>query len=92
MPKQLQINDPHDPSAYWRDLDTIWPIGSVFLAVVSTDPAILTGVGLWQPLAAGALLMTRPGPAVVHSVDSAPSSVHTSTIPTLPIWAWQRVS
>lgn len=33
-----------------------WPIGSVFLAVVATDPATLLGFGTWERIAEGQLL------------------------------------
>lgn len=36
--------------------DTYWPIGSVFLAVVATDPATLLGFGTWARIAEGQLL------------------------------------
>lgn len=34
-----------------------WPIGSVFLSVVSTDPAILLGIGTWAAIGAGRVLV-----------------------------------
>jgi len=34
-----------------------WPIGSVFTAVVSTDPATLLGFGTWSAFAAGRVLV-----------------------------------
>jgi hypothetical protein len=35
----------------------IWPIGSVFTSVVSTDPAILLGFGTWSAIGAGKVLI-----------------------------------
>lgn len=34
-----------------------WPVGSVFTAVVSTNPATLLGVGTWEALTPLALLL-----------------------------------
>jgi hypothetical protein len=34
-----------------------WPIGSVFIAVVSTDPATLLGYGTWSAIGAGRVLV-----------------------------------
>lgn len=34
-----------------------WPVGSVFLSVVSTDPATLLGVGTWTAIGAGRVLV-----------------------------------
>lgn len=41
-------------------LDTLhrmWPIGSVFISTVNTDPAELIGVGTWEAFAAGRVLV-----------------------------------
>jgi len=35
------------------DVENAWPIGSVFLAVVATDPATLLGFGTWARIAEG---------------------------------------
>lgn len=35
----------------------IWPVGSVFTAVVATDPAILLGFGTWSRIAEGRCLV-----------------------------------
>jgi len=34
-----------------------WPIGSIFLSVVATNPATLLGVGTWVPFGAGRMLV-----------------------------------
>lgn len=34
-----------------------WPIGSVFISVVATDPASLLGIGTWSAIAAGRVLV-----------------------------------
>lgn len=37
--------------------DVTWPIGSVFVAVVPTNPATLLGVGTWEAFGAGKVLI-----------------------------------
>jgi microcystin-dependent protein len=37
--------------------DEAWPVGSVFIAVVPTDPATLLGYGTWAAFAAGRVLV-----------------------------------
>lgn len=34
-----------------------WPVGSIFISVVSTDPSVLLGVGTWQAFASGRMLV-----------------------------------
>lgn len=49
----------------FQDLETagvpadnkVWPIGSVFISVVSTDPATLIGFGTWEQIGAGRVLV-----------------------------------
>lgn len=36
---------------------TLWPVGSVFTAVVATNPAALLGFGTWSSIAAGRMLI-----------------------------------
>jgi hypothetical protein len=38
-------------------LATMWPVGSVFTSVVSTNPATLIGFGTWSAIAAGRVLI-----------------------------------
>ena len=38
-----------------------WPVGSVFLSVVSTDPATLLGFGTWTQIAGGKFLVGQTG-------------------------------
>jgi microcystin-dependent protein len=38
-----------------------WPVGSVFLSVVSTSPATLLGGGTWAAFGAGKMLVGRDG-------------------------------
>jgi hypothetical protein len=44
-------------AALLAGLAAAWPIGSVFIAVVSTDPATLLGFGTWAAFAAGRVLV-----------------------------------
>lgn len=41
------------------DVSGAWPIGSVFISVVSTNPATLLGFGTWAAIAAGRVLVGR---------------------------------
>jgi hypothetical protein len=47
--------DPGDPAS----IAAAWPIGSVFISVVSTNPATLLGFGTWAAFAAGRVLVGR---------------------------------
>lgn len=38
-------------------LERVYPVGSVFVSVVSTNPALLLGIGVWQAIAAGRVLV-----------------------------------
>jgi len=46
-----------DGSGLYLTLSNIWPIGSVFLSVVSTNPATLLGIGTWVRIAEGQMLV-----------------------------------
>ncbi|MDO8547856.1 MAG: hypothetical protein Q7R68_10935 [Nitrospirales bacterium] len=71
MAKEVQQYDTDtagtpDGTKFWRD-DRTWaappgsgpafPIGSVFIAVVDTNPATLLGYGTWSAIAAGRVLV-----------------------------------
>lgn len=43
--------------AHAHDLSACWPVGSVFISVVATDPATLLGFGTWAALGAGRMLV-----------------------------------
>ena len=57
----LHVPKVHDntyhSSAYITSVATAWPIGSVFLSVVSTNPATLLGFGTWSAFGAGKVLV-----------------------------------
>lgn len=40
-------------------LDRAWPVGSVFVSVVDTDPSALLGVGAWAAIGAGRVLVGK---------------------------------
>jgi hypothetical protein len=61
-----QIDDaPSDGNPYLRKnaawvqgpINSAWPIGSVFISVVSTDPSTLLGFGTWAAFGAGKVLI-----------------------------------
>lgn len=51
------IGTPDDEPAPSENVRGIFPVGSVFLAVVSTNPATLLGYGTWQQIGAGRVLV-----------------------------------
>lgn len=69
-----------------------FPVGSVFIAVVSTDPATLLGYGTWSAFAAGRVLVGRDagqtefdtveetGGAKTHTLTEAEIPAHTHTV------------
>lgn len=72
-------------------LAAAWPIGSVFIAVVSTNPATLLGFGTWSAFGAGRTLVgldsgdtdfdtvEETGGAKTHTLTSSEMPVHTHT-------------
>jgi len=46
-----------DSSGLYLTESNTWPIGSVFLSVVSTNPAVLLGLGTWVRIAEGQMLV-----------------------------------
>ena len=44
-----------DHHTHWRD---VWPVGVIFMAQTSTNPANLLGFGTWVLLGAGNLTLT----------------------------------
>ena len=72
------------------DVSACWPVGSVFISVVSTNPATLLGFGSWSAFGAGRMLVgfnaadtdfdadEKTGGAKTHtlSVNEMPSHTH----------------
>ena len=68
---------------------TVWPIGSVYTAVVATNPGTLLGFGTWSAFAAGRVLVgidagqtefdvvEETGGAKTHTLTTAEMPVHT---------------
>jgi hypothetical protein len=77
------------------DVSAAWPVGSVFISVVSTNPATLLGLGTWVAFGAGRVLVgldagdpdfdaaEKTGGAKTHqlSVNELPAHNHTVTDP-----------
>jgi hypothetical protein len=73
------------------DVSAAWPIGSVFISVVSTNPATLLGIGTWSEFAAGRVLVgldagqtefdtvEETGGAKTHTLTTAEMPAHTHT-------------
>lgn len=73
-------------------LAAAWPIGSVFISVVSTDPATLLGFGTWATFAAGKFLVgldsgdssfdvaEETGGEKTHTLTTAEMPSHTHTV------------
>lgn len=74
---------PAEPSVSVEDA---WPIGSVFLAVVATDPATLLGFGTWARIAEGQLLAGyKSGDADFGTVEgTGGTKTHTLTSDEMP--------
>ncbi len=45
------------PAGTNASVSSCWPVGSVFLSVVATDPSVLLGVGTWTQIAGGRMLL-----------------------------------
>ncbi len=71
--------------------DACWPIGSIFTADVSTNPATLLGFGTWSAFGAGRVLvgidagqtefdtLDETGGSKTHTLTSAEMPAHTHT-------------
>lgn len=73
------------------DISAAWPVGSVFISVVSTNPATLLGFGTWVAIAAGRMLvgfdsgdadfdtLEETGGAKTHTLTTGEMPSHTHT-------------
>ena len=80
-------------------ISACWPIGSVFISVVSTNPATLLGFGTWAAFASGRVLvgidaaqtefdvLEETGGAKVHTLTTSeiPAHTHTYSKPDTPV-------
>ena len=80
-----------DSSAVATSLDyiiknNIYPIGSVYIAVVSTDPSILLGFGTWSRIAEGRMLIGQTDSDADFNVaeETGGAKTHTLTTAELP--------
>jgi hypothetical protein len=73
------------------DISAAWPVGSVFISVLSTNPATLLGFGTWAAFAAGRVLvgldagqvefdtLLETGGAKTHTLTTNEMPAHTHT-------------
>lgn len=74
------------------DISAAWPVGSVFISVVSTNPATLLGFGTWSAFAAGRVLVgidagqsefdtvEETGGAKTHTLTTGEMPAHTHVV------------
>ena len=87
-----------EPGTSGVDVGLAWPVGSVFISVVSTNPATLLGIGTWDAFATGRMLVgfdagqtefdtvEETGGEKTHTLTTAemPAHTHTYTQPDEP--------
>src|SRR5687768_14976223 len=83
------------PAGGGGDASAAWPVGSVFISVLATDPATLLGFGTWEAFAAGRVLvgidplqaefdtLLETGGAKTHTLTTAemPAHTHVQSLP-----------
>lgn len=53
----VRFSESHSPYPVYSAADSAWPVGSVFISVVNTNPSELLGIGVWQSFGAGRVLV-----------------------------------
>ena len=100
LPSNQQITYPLDPVSqnilkeFIRTLQVVaFPIGSIFISVVSTNPGTLLGYGTWSAFGAGRTLVSldsgqtefdsveETGGSKTHTLTTAEIPAHTHSIP-----------
>jgi hypothetical protein len=67
-------------------LELAWPVGSVFISAIDTNPAILLGIGTWQSFGAGRVLVGQDSGQSEFNVleEVGGSKTHTLTEAEIP--------
>jgi len=80
----IKSGPPSEPNDVLRlcDMEFLWPIGSVFLSVVSTNPATLLGFGTWVQISKGQFLIGQDSsdPSFASAENSGGSKTHTHEV------------
>jgi len=85
------------------DVSVAWPIGSVFVSVVSADPNAMLGVGVWARIAQGKMIVGQNDSdedfdvaeetGGVKSKVAAAQPPHAPTLPPyLVVYMWKRTA
>ena len=88
-PATGEVKEVGAPSSSGVSLESVYPIGSIYLSVLETNPATLFGFGTWEQIKDTFLLASgdtyaagSTGGEAEHTltVDEIPSHTHTTTI------------